>query len=81
MSNHKKQDKTLCYDSGIGEFGERKFFFSLSDFGCIKEEPVIELEHHRIRIGCWYVTLDAFTELSKRWLDFRGGKSKLRIQG
>jgi hypothetical protein len=43
--------------------------------------PVIEIEHGRIRVGCWYITIEAFDELSQRWLEFRNKSNKLRIQG
>ena len=81
MSTTTRTDKTLCYDAGIGEPRGNRFFFSPAGFGCGNEEPVIELEQDRIRIGCWYITLNAFAELDRKWLKFRRGQSKLRIQG
>ena len=74
MSSTPRPDKTLYFKQpSLGQ----KSWFHFSD-GTI---PVIELEYERIRIGCWYVSLDAFEELNKQWMDFRNGKSKLRIQG
>ena len=71
MSSTPRPDKTFQYSESM-----KHFFFSDSEI-----LPVIEIEHDRIRIGCWYITIDAFFELNRQWLDFRNVNRKLRIQG
>ena len=66
-----KSDNTLCYNSSM-----KHFFFSSGG-----ENPIIELEHGRMRIGCWYITLEAFSTLGDKWVEFRSENNKLRIQG
>ena len=64
-----KVDRTLSYDGIEFRFKDNVVL------------PIIELEDKRMRIGCWYITLEAFQSLQLRWEDFRKENRKVRIQG
>ena len=71
MSYIARTDRTLCYSPSM-----KHFYFSNDG-----SNPIIEIEHGRMRIGCWYITLEAFSALDEKWVEFRNEKNKLRIQG
>jgi hypothetical protein len=72
MSKIPKHDNTLCYKEGMVD----RWFFSVDG-----NKPIIEIDHMRMRIGSWYITLEAFEELRLEWQGFRESSSVRRIQG